>query len=174
MRGPITVANIELLVAYRFGIRKHLIIPNVADGFWIHECDLFIVKPSMYCAEVEIKMSVSDFKADFKKSHAHKDRYNRIKEFWYCVPHYIKDKIMPLLPESAGLMVVYVDEDHHKYQGVGTYIRTEKQPVVNKGARKITEKELIILQRLALFRLWDYKRDLEQMRHEFNDKQRIL
>jgi len=62
-------SDIEFAVAKYFNFRKNLIVPNVSWGFNIHECDLLIVRKSGYAIEVEIKISKSDFKADFKKIH---------------------------------------------------------------------------------------------------------
>jgi len=56
-----------------------------------HECDILSVSKKMYLREVEIKISVSDFKADLFKKHQHIDE--NIRQFYYAVPYYILDKV---------------------------------------------------------------------------------
>lgn len=56
-----------------------VIMPNVYVGNW-NECDALLVLKSGYVHEVEMKVSVSDFKADFRKS----NRYKKVKsEYGY-------------------------------------------------------------------------------------------
>ena len=52
---------------YDFMQAFHVILPNVSidDG---SEMDLFCIRNSGYCEEFEIKLTASDFKADFKKT----------------------------------------------------------------------------------------------------------
>lgn len=45
----------------------HVIIPNTCIG-GTNEMDLFCIRRNNYCEEFEIKISVADFKADFKKT----------------------------------------------------------------------------------------------------------
>jgi len=45
-----------------------------------HECDILSVSKKMFLREIEIKVSVSDFKADFKKKHNHS---GNIKNFYF-------------------------------------------------------------------------------------------
>ena len=55
-------------------------MPNISWGLGVHEIDLFVVRPSGYAIEVEIKVSLSDFKADFNKKHTHSSP--KIREFY--------------------------------------------------------------------------------------------
>lgn len=48
-----------------------VIMPNVYVGNW-NECDALLVLKSGYVHEMEMKVSVSDFRADFKKSNRYK------------------------------------------------------------------------------------------------------
>lgn len=70
-----------------------------------HECDILSVSKKMFLREIEIKISVADFKADFKKKHNHS---GNIKNFYYAVPYYILDKIKDLVPENAGILVAEI------------------------------------------------------------------
>ena len=69
--------------------------------------DVLGVTKGRYLTEIEIKRSLSDFKADFKKHH----RINRShhlpshpRQFYYLVPSELVEKVRPLLPDWAGLM----------------------------------------------------------------------
>jgi hypothetical protein len=89
------------------------------------ESDFFCVSNSGYTVEVEVKISKSDFKADFKKSEKHFILQNADKEtltithsvyadrtikpfapnkFYYCCPEGIID--VKDLPDYAGLLVL--------------------------------------------------------------------
>jgi hypothetical protein len=74
--------HVELAVASYFGIRRHLIVPNVSWGLGLrHECDLLIVRESGFAAEVEIKVSKSDLKKDVeKRKWAMAERYGYSKK----------------------------------------------------------------------------------------------
>ena len=92
-----------------------IMIPNVYHWGW--ESDLLYITKSLYPVEYEIKISLSDFNADFTKERKH----NRIgsllpepysttnmpvgpREFWYACP----DGLIPLelVPPYAGLIYV--------------------------------------------------------------------
>jgi len=61
--------EVELAVANYFGIRQHLIVPNVMWGFTglNYEADLVIVTKAGYAKEVEIKVSRADLIKDKEK-----------------------------------------------------------------------------------------------------------
>ena len=101
---PITTIEMEVAIAKMFGIRTHIIVPNVSWGFGMHECDLFLIKKSGVAVEVELKRSKSDLLADFEKRHGHIDRQNRITEFYYGMPEDMYEKCKDLIPENAGLL----------------------------------------------------------------------
>lgn len=70
--------------------------------------DVLAVTDDRRLIEIEIKISFSDFKADAKK-----DKWRRQKRgftvvpayFYYCVTEEIAPKVLPLLPDGAGLIV---------------------------------------------------------------------
>ena len=97
------------------------------------ESDFLLKTKSGYWYEAEIKISLSDFKADFKKKKKHqilengfkiwkswkynpltkeKIEYNkeiktkRPNYFTYAVPWYLEEQVKPLLPKYAGLLVL--------------------------------------------------------------------
>ena len=97
------------------------------------ESDFLLKTKSGYWYEAEIKISLSDFKADFEKKEKHqilengfkiwkswkynpltkeKIEYNkevktkRPNYFTYAVPWYLEEQVKPLLPKYAGLLVL--------------------------------------------------------------------
>lgn len=76
------------------------------------ECDYLSFLPSGYCEEIEIKLSIQDFRADFKKIVKHEmlsgktiseDTPNR---FYYACPEGLLT--VEMIPEYAGL--IYLDQ----------------------------------------------------------------
>ena len=107
------VLNLEYLSNPKY------LISNLYVFDW--ESDYLAKTKAGYWYEVEIKISISDFKNDFKKKDKHeilrtggcRDWWsgsfisqNRPNYFAYCVPEHLIHKIEPLIPEYAGLFGV--------------------------------------------------------------------
>jgi len=145
--------DIELALAYRYKWRQNLIVPNVYYGLnFRYELDLMVVTPAGWATEIEIKVSLSDLKADKKKTHDH--RSNKIKYLYFAVPENLQSPALELIPERAGLFIVRYEP------AVFEYNKTEavKSPITNNAARKITTTERIKLNELATMRIWSLKR----------------
>lgn len=87
------------------------IVENLYVFDW--ESDMLIKTRSGYWYEVECKISLADFKNDFKnKRQKHEllktgdEKHRRPNYFYYCVPWYLSEKVLPLLPDYAGLIVL--------------------------------------------------------------------
>jgi hypothetical protein len=105
----IQIALFRALVKGNFAV-----VPNVSWSWFDWETDLVAITRARYVHEYEIKISHSDFKADFKKrkhyrfkdirregKHARTPNY-----FWYVAPI----KAIPIcIPEYAGLIEVQGD-----------------------------------------------------------------
>ena len=159
--------EIEIAVARHFDYRANLIVPNVYRGLnFKYELDLIIVYPSYYASEVEIKVSISDLKAEKNKSsYAHES--DKIKRLYFAVPYNLKDKSIALIPERAGLLSVNLVK--------GFWVVTlEKAPRINKSARKLEEWEVNRLRELAAMRIWSLKEALlkEKRKRESQEKRR--
>lgn len=127
----------------------------------LQECDIISVSPSGYLFEFEIKTSVNDFKADFKKIIKH----NRLKNsegvyfppknkageqrtefllcsfFWYVCPAcLIRDD---MIPEYAGLIWIHYD-GRIEYRKPSKQIHTVKADarILHKIAHNLTQKHL--------------------------------
>jgi len=160
----VTTAEMEVAIAKYFGIRKHIVVPNVSWGFFNHECDLFFIRTSGYGFEVEIKRSKSDMQADFKKKHGHKDRGNRIVQLYYAFPEELLPKVEDLVPEECGIITV------RKYKSTGNEYRARasmhRDAKRKKFAKQLTQKEQLQIARLGTLRIWTLKEKLNLLKYK--------
>ena len=147
------IALIEYRLAVEFNYRMNIIVPNISWGILEvgHECDLLILRPSGYAAEIEIKRSLQDLKADAKKAHAHDSKI--IRELWFCVADdWPKEEVEVLVPKRAGIVTYSCDENCH--------ILRWRYPEMNKCAQKFNEFQRYKLLHLAHMRIWKMKNQL--------------
>lgn len=74
--------------------------------------DVLGVTKDRYATEIEIKRSLSDFRADARKaSRRNRDLYPKRfpKFFYYLVPEKLREKVQEELPKWAGLMIQSTD-----------------------------------------------------------------
>ena len=149
--------EVECAVADYFGVRQNIIVPNISWGLWLHEMDIAVIRPSGALLEVEIKVSVSDMKADLKKRHGHQDNQNRIKGMYYAMPASIYEKCLPYVPEGCGILVI-----HEDWQNVPNYqrVRSKREPATRKGYVKLTKDEMAQATRLGCLRIWTLKKNI--------------
>ena len=138
--------DIEIAVSLWFGVRQHIIVPNVSWGFnGIHELDLAVLTKAGYLSEVEIKISKSDLKKDKYKKHGHKSKW--IKKLWFAVPEKLGEFALTEIPERSGLLVI----------GDNRRVVQVKHPVVNKECRKLECKDQLAIARLGCMRITGLK-----------------
>lgn len=155
---PIRTIEMEVAIAKYFGFRQNIVVPNISWGFMNHEADMFIVKKSGYVSEIEIKRTKSDLLADFKKPHNHKDKLNRIQELYYAIPESLYETCKDLIPKHAGILTC--DKWYCDWTKVNKWIvnvRSKREPVKNKTARKLTDKERLKIAHLGTMRIWGLK-----------------
>lgn len=160
----ISTIEIELAVAKLFGIRRHIIVPNLSWGFISHECDLFLISKAGIAIEVEIKISKSDLLADFKKEHNHKDRKNRITKLYYAFPISLYEKCQDLIPADAGIIVCERYNDYYGYEVVRAHIKRDAKKI--KNARKLTTEEQLMVARLGCMRIMSLKEKIINLKNE--------
>lgn len=105
----------QLLQQYLRGWKSNpkYIVENLYVFGW--ESDMLIMTRSGFWYEVECKISLADFKNDFKHKWQKHDllktggEHRRPNYFCYCVPWYLSGKVLPLLPDYAGLIVLTED-----------------------------------------------------------------
>lgn len=142
--------NLLIQLLKHFDWERNECFPNVMVFPW--ESDLLVVTSSGFVTEIEVKCSMSDWKADMAKS-KFKDPHQRglfqrsIKRFFYAVPAplYAKFLAAPFdLPAGAGVLV-------HGTWGSAKFM--EKHPAgTNVMAKSLPEKDRHRLQRSVYFR----------------------
>lgn len=97
-----------------------------------------------------------------KKKHDHKSNY--IKNFYYCIPEKIKDKVLNFLNTfenkedwriNAGIIVFYEDTD---------WIDIVKNPKENKESIKLTLEQKYYLARLGCLRIITLKKKIVKLK----------
>lgn len=101
--------------------------------------DVLGVTCARFMIEIEIKRTLSDFRADAKKLH----RINRElhisrqpKQFFYLAPASLAARIEPELPAWAGLLCPSSDE---------FYMRILREAPINRQSKKLSIKECVKL-----------------------------
>lgn len=143
-------------------IHHHLCAYNCCALGW--EADFLAVHNSGWCEEVEIKVSMSDYRADFTgkpDKHAALQRGEimrgwprawhpiPVRRFWYAAPYDLAERISPILPDYCGLIRAWVDR-----RGVARAERVVQAPNIQR-ARRVTEREQVLMMRSMAFRAWD-------------------
>jgi hypothetical protein len=163
----ITTIEMEEAIARKFGFRTNIIVPNISWGLrGMHECDIFIIKQTGYCVEIEIKRSKSDLLADFKKGHQHQD--NRIKEFYYAMPISLLKTCEELIPKHAGIITC----DRSDYGKKLVFASFRRNPVPNRNAIKLSHVEQFKVARLGTMRIWSLKNKIIKMQNEKNKEKK--
>jgi hypothetical protein len=150
MKPKIHSGHIEVAVAKLFGFRQHLIVPNVSWGWDLrHEADMIIVNHCNKVTEVEIKISIADLKADFKKENGHQSK--KIGRLYYAFPVEMLEKALPLIPNDCGIITVKTHED-------GRYTALFHRVIkYDKNIKPITDMQRIKLGGLGCMRIWTLK-----------------
>lgn len=72
MNEPTTAGGVMLRCLHHWNLMKSQVIPRCCLTGW--EADLLVIRPSGWAEEVEIKISKSDFRAEWtKKAEKHED-----------------------------------------------------------------------------------------------------
>ena len=135
-------------LASHFEWFRNLCFPNV----YMHggEMDLCVVTPSGYVWEIEIKLTLSDWKADknkYKWKPLNESNRKYISRFYYAVPTELIDKAPAFVPPEAGLIEVY-------WSGSRGYKAKIIKPSTYKRGKKITELSLKILMKKVFYKYW--------------------
>ena len=83
-----TECDIQAELGCHYGVDKgQIVVPSVLLG--PYEADFITITKSDYLIEVEIKISISDFRADFKKKHYHD--CPEVNALYYALPKELYD-----------------------------------------------------------------------------------
>lgn len=150
MDTKLTIEEIQLAIynSKRWNIRTDIFVPNVSYGLLEYEADLVILNKTGYLTEIEIKRSLEDFKADFKKGHSHNDP--KIYHFYYCLPLSIKEQALKILSEkNQRIPAILFYNENGEISRAGGFSQ--------RGGRKLFIEEQLKLARLGCFRYWNLK-----------------
>lgn len=135
----------------RYDLKALCCIPNFAPPDW-WECDLMTVSKAGYISEFEIKLSKSDYRADFKKKNIwgtskgaliNKFKHDLLsskdcipKHYWFVVPIELEGLDFP---DYAGVLIAKQLSDN------SVYIRqVKKAPKLSKKkASELTMKRIL-------------------------------
>lgn len=177
LKTKLSVAQIQLsLYRHLFDSRNDIVVPNVSWGLLSYEADLLGISASGQVTEVEIKRSLSDLRADFKKRHHHDDEI--VTYFYYCIPESLLEKAKAAILENEKKAHPYADIKESDCPAILVY--TEDAQIKETGFGKakrygyhrISDHEKETLGRLGTLRYWDV---LEKTLHpeDFGDKAKI-
>ena len=134
----------------------------------MYEADIIVLTRAGYIYEVEIKTSLADLKADFKKKRFHND--SRIKYMWYAIPKNLFEKAESLIPEWAGIFVIkprqgrkQTKEESKELEAI--QIRLPKC----RSQYKATKNDRAVLTRLAALRIWGLKKKIADLERKLNE-----
>jgi hypothetical protein len=146
-----TLLEIEIAISNYFGVRKYIIVPNISFGLGLHECDLLVVRQTLFALEIEIKRNRADLLKDLKKAHNHDN--NKIKELYFAIPKELENSI-DLIPNHAGIFLI------DRYKSGNCYATLIREAVPNRKARCLTREEYENFLRLGCMRIWSLKKKL--------------
>jgi hypothetical protein len=124
--------------------------------------DVLGVTQARHLIEIEIKRSVSDFRANAKKWHiANREHYikNQPRQFYYFVPDGIFEKCKLILPEWAGLARL---RDGYQFH-------VEVQAPINNQSRRLSVKESIKLVRNMPNQIVSFSDAIENWKTRFQE-----
>lgn len=152
-----TEYEMQKRIAHQFGlINGNIVLPNIlliVGRVGQYEADLLYITPNRYCTEVEIKISIADFKADFKKKIYHNS--DLVRNFYYAFPSELYQdncaEINQILSDSdAGIMAV---KDFK-----GRCVRIMRDPKPRRHIEPISEKQLYELMRVGCMKWYTANR----------------
>ena len=160
LKTKLSVQQIQLALRNSdlFDQRSSLIVPNVSWGMLPYEADLIGISKSGQVTEVEIKRSLSDLKADFKKRHRHD--YECVTYFFYCVPESLVEKAKKAIFENEQSRVfVPIKESQCPallyYDEKGCIHHTDFGTAKRFGYHQTNDKDKVDAGRLASLRYWN-------------------
>lgn len=142
-----------------FDWRRNVVVPNLSWGMGLGwEIDLGVLSDAGWLTEVEIKVSLADFKRDASKYRhqleASPHAETKIRRKFFAMPHEINQKRFGYevrsdypLPEGCGLIVVSGGPN-------GDSAKITQEATINPSARKLRPDEQRDMLRLGYIRFW--------------------
>jgi hypothetical protein len=153
--------NLEVQAAdwLRFQKRCQFVLFERNPRYQIGSPDVLGITRNRYLFEIEIKRSLSDFKANAGKRHV-VNRENILhlwpKMFWYCVPENLVEKVKPFLPPYAGLLAP-----------AGYSLCAISQSKTNSASHRLSLSECARLTHCMSNQLWAQQEHIRVLRDRF-------
>ncbi len=170
-----TAAEIsKSLVATLFPLRPNFVcVQNVSHGFFPHwEADLLACTKAGYLTEIEIKVSMSDWRIDkekvkFRGGQGVESWWRLVKNFYYAAPEGMAESWPEIgIPDWAGVISVQHRVCCDTMNGEYHPCNVIKSPIVREY-RKLRPDEMLKLARLGSMRAWDRRAfDMTKPREE--------
>lgn len=160
LKTNLSVVQIQLALrnSFLFDKRSSVIVPNISWGMLPYEADLIGISKSGQVTEVEIKRSISDLRADYKKDHRHDAPC--VTYFYYCVPECLveqakkvileneqKRRVVPITEDDCPALLCFTENGSIRHAGFGKAKRF--------GYHRADDKDVMDAGRLASLRYWD-------------------
>lgn len=152
-----TEEKMAAAVVRMFNPTRYNCIVNVSYGFLNHEADLLVMNKNCRLYEVEIKTSLADLKADFKKSHGHEDK--KVERLYYAVPYSLLEKAQKSIPAQYGIISV---KDNGKGCAYPCLLAERVRDAAKLRDYPLNDHQVIQLLRLGTMRFWTRHRYEEE------------
>lgn len=135
-----------------FHARRHIaVVPNVSWGLIPWEADLLVLSKARYLSEIEIKISMADWKADLAKTKFRPDAYSEyerpeklVKFFWYAAPPELAKRFEEVgIADTAGVLSVGDNK-----------VDVLRYAKANPKAEKFDDDKTMKLLRLSALKAW--------------------
>lgn len=151
--------------------RRIRAIPNSTIVGW--EADLLVLQPSGWLWEIEIKVSVADFRREFKTKglkhrvyfdgpqtekygayYSHTYQNKHVQKFFFALLKAVYDRLRPEeFPEKAGIIVIDPAKTDHYGRPRATIVRKAKNL---PGAAKVDDAFRLRFYELVYHRFWAF------------------
>lgn len=160
LKTNLSVPQIQLALrnSFLFDQRSSVVVPNISWGMLPYEADLIGISKSGQVTEVEIKRSLSDLRADYRKGHRHDAPC--VTYFFYCVPESLVEQAkkvileneqkrcaVPVSEKDCPALLFFTEEGEIRQTGFGKAKRF--------GYHQADDKDIMDAGRLASLRYWD-------------------
>ena len=152
MKKQWAACEVELAVTEWLLERGH---PDVITHFyphWWHECDVYSITKAGYGIETEVKISVADFKAEFRKTRKHQALAAAVtagcppgfaigvpRRYYFAVPEGLIG--LGEIPDYAGLLYIRRHEET-KWRQERVSVAVVLQAPTIHAAKKVTPDQL--------------------------------
>ena len=160
LKTELSVRQIQLALRNfdLFNQRSDIIVPNLSWSILPYEADLIGISRSGQVTEVEIKRSIADLRADYKKDHRHDA--DCVTYFFYCVPEKLVEKAKSVILEceQKRYVVPITEKDCPAllyYNEKGQIFHTSFGKAKRFGYHRVSSEDRENAGRMASLRYWD-------------------